>query len=314
MRNKPGVLISIVLLLSLTACVETAPTDVLPQAEAARLAVIMTATAEAEQARVAAGYAQATATVESYHLEVARINATATAEALVRAEAQRAEMATATAVAFYPTATAIAQQIELREIEIERERQHLAQEETERQLAMADAQRRAEAEAQREQMLLPFTTYGPWVLLAALSSLLGYGVWRAITVIELRGRAIRRDARGDAPLLLLSHGRGGLIVYDGDRAFGPAAIVNADSITMPALVAEDQQAIVTMRDQAVDLATRGLPKPDQAGQSRQKALAQRLALTGAPPQVRIVDAQAVHGWLQDVTPQALALSMSEVRE
>lgn len=297
-------------LLLLTAC-EYEPETVLPEAEMARLAVIMTATVEAQRARAVEAQGQATATAESFLIEAARINATATAEALAREESHRAEMGTATAVAFYPTATAIAQAIVVREMEIEQARQEMARLEQERVLALAEAQRRAAVDAQRERMLMPLVTYGPWVLLVALALLTGYGVLRAIAVLELRARAIRRDARGDAPLLVLPHGRG-VVVYDGDRAFGPATVVDADSVTMPALVATEQQASVTMRDQAVDLATRGLPRPDQAGQGRQRAMAQRLALTGAPPQVRVIDPQAVRSWLQDVTPQALALTMRDV--
>lgn len=318
--KRGGVWVALVLLL--TACVEVTPETVLPEAEMARLAVIMTATAEAERARAVEVQTMATATAESFLIESARIYATATAEAiaredaqhaelLAREDAQRIEMATATAVAFYPTATAIAQEIVLREMEIERTRQEIVLQAREQEMALAETQRRLKAEAQREQMLFPLVTYGPWVLLAALAVLVVYGVLRAITVFEIRARAIRRDERGDAPLLVLPHGRGGIVVYDGDRAFGPATVVDADSVTMPPLVDVEQQTQVTMRDQAVDLATRGLPRTDQAGRARQKAMAQRLSMTGAPPQVRVIDAQSVRGWLNDVTPQALEMSMQE---
>lgn len=315
-----GVWVAMALLL--TACVEVTPETVLPEVEMARLAVIMTATAEAAGRQAVEAQAQATATAESFMIEAARINATATAEAVAREDAQRADLiaredaqraieATATTVAFYPTATAMAQSAVLRDMEIERERLALARDAEALALAQIEAQRQAAAEARRAEMLLPLVTYGPWGLLLVSFAVLMYALLRLIAISELRARAIRRDERGDAPLLILPHGRGGVVVYDGDRAFGPATVVDADSVTMPPLVDEAQQERVTMRDQAVDLATRGLPRPDRAGQARQRAMAQRLAVTGAPPQVRVIDAQSVRGWLNDVTPQALEMSMQE---
>ena len=306
MRKPIIFTVVLLLLLLLTACIDTT-TSMLPEAEAARLAVIMTATAEAQiaadQERAAAGYASATATVESYYMEVARINATATAEAIAREEKQRAIEATATAVAFQPTATAIAQAAVARDIELERQR-----------LALAEERRRAAQKARRDEMLLPFTTYGPWVVGAVLAGVLIYGLIRLIITFELRGRAIKRDARGDAPLMLLQNGRT-TIIYDADRAFAPVAQMDARGISMPSLVDDAYQAQVTMRDQAVDLATRSLPQSevDRREMNSRQRVATKLAMTGgAPPVVRVIDAQSVRGWLQDVNPQALQLSMSEV--
>ncbi len=307
MRKSVIATVALLVLLLLTAC-EYTDTSMLPEAEAARLAVIMTATAEAQiaadQERAAAGYANATATVESYYMEVARINATATAEALAREEKQRAIEATATAIAFQPTATAIAQAAVARDIELERQR-----------LALAEERRRAAQKARRDEMLLPFTTYGPWVIGVILIGVLIYGLIRLIITFELRGRAIKRDARGDAPLMVMRNGRA-TVIYDADRMFGPITRMEAGGISMPALVDDAYQAQVTMRDQAVDLATRHLPQADadrRGMNSRQRAAA-KLAMTGngAPPVVRVIDAQAVRGWLQEVNPQALQLSMNEV--
>jgi len=307
MRKPIVFTVALLLLLLLTACVDTTTTSMLPEAEAARLAVIMTATAEAQiaadQERAAAGYASATATAQNYYMEVARINATATAEAIAREEKQRAIEATATAVAFQPTATAIAQAAVARDIELERQR-----------LALAEEQRRAAQKARRDEMLLPFTTYGPWVIGVILAGVLIYGLVRLIITFELRGRAIKRDARGDAPLMLLRNGRA-TVIYDADRMFGPVTQMEAGGISMPSLIDDAYQAQVTMRDQAVDLATRSLPQaePDRRGMNSRQRAATKLAMTGgAPPVVRVIDAQAVRGWLQDVNPQALQLSMSEV--
>jgi hypothetical protein len=300
------VVVTLLVLSLLTAC-EYADTSMLPEAEAARLAVIMTATAEAQlaadQERAITEQINATATVESYYMEVARINATATAEAIAREEKQRAIEATATAIAFQPTATAIAQAAVARDIELERQR-----------LALAEEQRRAVQKARRDEMLLPFTTYGPWAIGGILAGVLIYGLIRLIVAWEVRARAIKRDDRGDAPLMVMRQGRS-TVIYDADRMFGPMTRIDADSIIMPALVDDAYQAQVTMRDQAVDLATRHLPQADTARRgmnSRQRA-ATKLAMTsGAPPVVRVIDAQSVRGWLQDVNPQALQLSMSEV--
>jgi hypothetical protein len=306
MRKSVIATVALLVLLLLTAC-EYTDTSMLPKAEAARLAVIMTATAEAQiaadQERTAAGYASATATAENYYMEVARINATATAEAIAREEKQRAIEATSTAVAFQPTATAIAQAAVARDIELERQR-----------LALAEEQRRAARKARQDEMLLPFTTYGPWVIGVILAGVLIYGLIRLIITFELRGRAIKRDARGDAPLMVMRNGRA-TVIYDADRMFGPVTRMEAGGITMPALIDDAYQAQVTMRDQAVDLATRHLPQADtdrRGMNSRQRAAA-KLAMTGgAPPIVRVIDAQAVRGWLQEVNPQALQLSMNEV--
>jgi len=296
------------LFLLLTACADTTAPQMLPAAEAARLAVIMTATAEAatsaEQARIAADHANATATAESYHMEVARINATATAEAIAREEAQRAIDATATAVAFYPTATAIAQAAEERAMELERQ-----------SLALEIERQQAARRARRDEMLMPFTTYGPWFIGIVLAVVAIYGLIRLIITLELRGRAIRRDERGDAPLMLLRNGRGQTVIFDGDRAFGPVTLMNTAGVSMPALVDDAYQAQVTMRDQAVDLATRHLPRPDgeQRGMGSRQRAAAKLAMGGASPAtVRVIEAQAVRNWLQDVRPQALAMAMQEL--
>ena len=263
-----------------------------------------TATAQAQQAH-------ATATTWAIEPETQRAQATATAIAQATAEARAAAAwaATMTAeavhfhataeaerLALHATATAIAQQATLEAAQVEAQRQAI------------------ELESRRAAAVYPLQAYGPWVLLALLVVLLCYAIWRIITVAELRARAIPRDARGDAPFMVLQQGRR-MIVYDGDKSFGPAAVIDAESVTMPPLADETQQAAVTMRDQAVDLATRGLPQVTArpAATPRQRQAAQRLAMTGAPPSVKVIEAVQVGTWLRDVTPQALALSLeSEV--
>ncbi len=270
-----------------------------------------TATAQAEYshalATAQAQQAHATATAWTFEQETQRAAATATAiaQATLEARAAAAWAATVTAeavnfqataeaerLAHHATATAIAQQATLEAAQIEAQRQA------------------AELEARRAAAVYPLQAYGPWVLLALLAGLLCYAIWRIITVAELRARAIPRDARGDAPFMVLQQGRR-MIVYDGDKSFGPAAVIDAESITMPPLADETQQAAVTMRDQAVDLATRGLPQATvrPAAAPRQRQAAQRLAMTGAPPTVKVVDGAAIKHWLRDITPQALVLDL-----
>ena len=84
---------------------------------------------------------------------------------------------------------------------------------------------------------------------------------------------------------------------------------------MPALVDEEQQAAVTMRDQAVDLATRGVASPPRKrSPSTRRRQAQRLAMTGAPPQVQVIPPTKVAAWLQDVRPKTLAMTIEDPNE
>ena len=147
--------------------------------------------------------------------------------------------------------------------------------------------------------------YGPWVILVAVVILILWGGYRMIRAYELRLRAIPRDARGDAPVLILNQGRQ-LVAYDPDRAFGPATVFG-DKVQQPELAAPDVQERVTLRDQTIDAVSRGLAGGTSRRPSRRKA-AQLMA--GQPPPaikgpIRVVEPRRVRGWLQDVTPQAL---------
>jgi hypothetical protein len=265
------------------------------------------ATATAEAVRF-----DATATAWAVEGEARRAAATATAIAQATQEARAAAAwagtATAEAVRFEQTATAQAGAIEATATATT----HRAAREAAESAAAA---RRAELEAKREELVYPLKAYGPWALAFVALVLFVYGAIRLIGAAEVQARVIRRDARGDAPVLVLRNANGRPVVYDPDRAFGPAAIIDAD-VTMPALTEEGQQAAVTMRDQAVDLATRGLPRPDGRGgggqsQGQRRRAAGKLALTGAPPQVKVIPPATVAGWLRDVRPQALALTLDE---
>jgi hypothetical protein len=104
------------------------------------------------------------------------------------------------------------------------------------------------------------------------------------------------------------------LVYDPDRSFGPVAVLDGE-VSMPSLVDEEQQAAVTMRDQAVDLATRGLPRKERRrSQGTRRRQAQRLAMTGAPPRVQVIAPAKVAPWLRDVRPKALAMTLENPNE
>lgn len=255
-----------------------------------------TATADAQREALAL---QATATAQAYQLQ-----ATATAQAVALAAWQATAtadaarwQATATAEALALQATATAQALQAQALALQ---------------ATATAQA-VEREAQRARLVYPLRAFGPWVVGLAFLVLLLYAGWRLVLVLEVRGRALRRDARGDAPVLVINQGRQ-LVVYDPDRSFGPAAVVTEAGVSAPALADEVQQAAVTMRDQAVDLATRGLPATNggtaQPQRARQAATA-RLAMGAGAPLVRVVTPADVRPWLRDVLPQALNVALAK---
>ncbi|HEY77307.1 MAG TPA: hypothetical protein G4O00_14215, partial [Thermoflexia bacterium] len=87
-------------------------------------------------------------------------------------------------------------------------------------------------------------------------------------------------------------------VVDPDRSLYPILDVGN-----PLLPPPEQQEGVTARDQAVDLATRGLP-----GEKRRRRRVP-IALLGPSPQrssaVRVVPPEEVKPWLEEVEPKVL---------
>jgi hypothetical protein len=111
-------------------------------------------------------------------------------------------------------------------------------------------------------------------------------------------RPILRDARGDAPLLILD-GK----VYDADRNPHPLLDISGKTPSIPALTAPDLQAATTARDQMIDLATRG--DAGQAGQARQREAARKVAEQGIPPtqpQISVLSPEESKPLLRDVLP------------
>ncbi len=130
-------------------------------------------------------------------------------------------------------------------------------------------------------------------------------------------RALSRDARGDAPVLVLSHGKR-MQVIDVDPALhGALEIDDQGSIHQPQLTDDERQERVKRRDQLVDLYSRGLPGTGGGPRRPTGTRAAKMLSAGgapvAPPQgaVQIVDPQRVRPWLRDVEPKALAGAVVE---
>ena len=253
------------------------------QATATTQAAQATATARAWEATATAQAARATATTRAQAVQAtatARVGwATATADAILWQQAATATrsawevQATSTAVAAAAIATAQAAQAE-----------------------------QARLEAERARLVYPVRAYGPWVVLAVTVILLTWGGYLAFPALAARLRAVPRDRRGDAPVLLLPKPGGGIVVVDPDRSFGPATVIDTE-VTQPQLVPPEYQDRTTARDQAVDLVTRGLP-----GERRKRRWTPTALLNPGrqrPPVVRVVPPEAVKPWLEEVEHKVL---------
>ncbi|HEY77291.1 MAG TPA: hypothetical protein G4O00_14135 [Thermoflexia bacterium] len=128
--------------------------------------------------------------------------------------------------------------------------------------AQAAQAEQARLEAERARLVYPVRAYGPWVLLFTAFALLVWGGYRFIRAGEVRVRAIPRDLRGDAPLVVTPEWK----VVEPDRMFYP--ILDPKE---PLLPPPERQEGVTARDQAVDLVTRGLPSGRRPARSRLQA-------------------------------------------
>jgi len=179
------------------------------------------------------------------------------------------------------------------------------------QAAQADLARLAD---ERQRAINQVQAAAPWVILAIAVPLVAYLAWIWGKTEALRRRAIPRDPRGDAPILILDdHGRRNVI--DPDLFFGAiVSIPKNGQPESPILITPELQAQVKARDQAVDLVNRGLPGQAQ----KRRALP---TLTPAHPtlplaNVRVVEPGEVKDWLPDVLPQIhrQALGESEVRD
>lgn len=251
----------------------------------------------------------ATATNEAMY---AALNATATAQA-------RAFDATATAQAQAFNATATAQAWNLASTATAETYQQRATATAAAAQATATVQA-AEAErlrlqAERERLVQPLRAYGPWLGFFVALTLFAWGVYRLIVVLELRGRALPRDDRGDAPIIIVERGPR-LVLVDPDRLARPTLTVDTQGApAAPALVSDAMQERTTARDQAIDLAHRGLPagsgRPRVTPQQAARVMAQPpLPAAGGQPPIRVLAVEQARPWLRDVRPQLIELAIT----
>ncbi len=179
------------------------------------------------------------------------------------------------------------------------------------QAAQADMARMA---AERQRTINQVQAAAPWVILAIVVPFMIYLAWQFGSVEALRRRAIPRDPRGDAPILILdAHGRRNVI--DPDLFFGAAVSIGRNGRPeAPTLVAPELQAPVKARDQAVALVNRGLP-----GQAQRRPQLPSLMPANQSQQlatVRVVESDEVKDWLSDVLPriQRQALQEGEIQD
>ena len=145
---------------------------------------------------------------------------------------------------------------------------------------------------ERERMMNKVQAAAPWgfLFIAFVFVLVVAFRWSKI-------RPIQRDARGDAPLLVIE-GK----IYDADRNPYPLVDLSGPKPSIPALTAPEMQAATTARDQMIDLATRGTQ--GQATPQR-KAIAQRMAaqnMLPPPAQIRVLAPEQARPLLGDVIP------------
>ena len=149
-----------------------------------------------------------------------------------------------------------------------------------------------ELAVERERMMNKVQAAAPWGALGV--------TFVFVLVVAFRWskvRPIQRDARGDAPLLIIE-GK----VYDADRNPYPLVDLSGPKPSIPALTAPEMQADTTARDQMIDLATRG--GQGQATPQR-KAIAQKMAaqnILPPPAQIRILQPEQARPLLGDVIP------------
>ncbi|MCG2786341.1 MAG: hypothetical protein L6461_14700 [Anaerolineae bacterium] len=149
-----------------------------------------------------------------------------------------------------------------------------------------------ELAVERERMMNKVQAVAPWggLMVAFVFVLVMAFRWSKV-------RPVQRDARGDAPLLIID-GK----VYDADRNPYPLVDLSGKKPQIPALTAPEMQIATTARDQMIDLATRG--GQGQASPQR-KAIAEKMAAQNILPQaaqVRVLPPEQARPLLGDVIP------------
>ena len=80
------------------------------------------------------------------------------------------------------------------------------------------------------------TAYG---LLLTGAALFLWSLFQLLPIAKARLGTIRRDERGDPPLLALT-GAGGIVIVDPCRSWGPATVINGE-VSQPLLTHPDYQ-------------------------------------------------------------------------
>lgn len=262
-----------------------------------------TVQAGATQDAIQAAYVAAQATEESIRAAAAATqtqqvwNATATADS---SQATATAAANATAVSWSSTATQSAWNNQATAEVASVQALQTAQ------AAQADMARMA---AERQRTINKIQATAPWVILAIAVPLVAYLAWVWGNTEALRRRAIPRDPRGDAPILILDdHGRRNVI--DPDLFFGAAvSIGKSGQPEAPLLAAPELQSQVKARDQAVDLVSRGFP-----GQPPRRRALPALTQPASNPllgNVRVVEPDEVKDWISDVLPRIQQKALQE---
>lgn len=331
MKNQWFILLFFLVLagLALSACEDASASSSDPNVSGVQahatlefVQAVQTSTAQAQYAAEWQVTVQAAATQDT--LKAAYVAAQATSESIHAAAAatqtQRVWSATATAASSQATATAAAnaaaeswsstatQSVWNRQATADTAGLQALQT---AQAAQADMARLA---VERQRAINQVQAGAPWVILAIAVPLATYLAWVWGRTEALRRRAIPRDPRGDAPILILDdHGRRNVI--DPDLFFGAVVTISKNGQPQaPVLITPELQSQVKARDQAVDLMNRGLPGQTQ----HRRALP---SLVPAHPNqalanVRVVDSSEVKDWLPDVLPHIHrhALEEGEVRD
>ena len=147
---------------------------------------------------------------------------------------------------------------------------------------------------ERERMMNKVQAVSPWFLLFSLPVFFLFMIYRRSKV-----RAILRDERGDAPLLVINDS-----IYDVDRNPQSLLDYSGKKPSIPLLTSPGIQAATTERDQMIDLATRGVldsPTP-QRQEIAQKFISERVSTSIqviSPTQARPLLGNAMKGIVQD---------------
>jgi len=150
-----------------------------------------------------------------------------------------------------------------------------------------------ELAVERERMMNKVQAVAPWATLVV--------AFVFVLVLAFRWskvRPVQRDARGDAPLLVID-GK----IYDADRNPYPLVDLSGKKPQIPALTSPELQSATTARDQMIDLATRGIQQGHTSPQ--RKAIAQKMAtqnILPQPTQVRVIPPEQARPLLGDVIP------------